>query len=198
MIDIEIIDAWCKSQENEKIIEVPAEYFKEFNEMQAKYVADYFNNSAFIRLPKYEIEFFEWLKKEELSVWNDLWESEMNEPYVVSISFLPILIHEVKRGFPICDLLNCTNYYFTMDHMSDEESKVYIETSRARYLDGKSLTLPQLLALQISAEPIDIWHFAYKNRVSIEEAKNAADALVEDNALVHFKDAEYLAQFVDF
>ena len=58
--------------------------------------------------------------------------------------------------------------------------------------------MPQLLALQISAEPIDIWHFAYKNKFEIETAKKAAESLVEDNALVHFKEAEYLAQFVDF
>lgn len=198
MIDIEIIDEWCKSQENNKIINIPEEYYKNINSEQAKYIAEYFNNSAFIKLPEYEIKFFEWMKIEDPKVWNDLWQSEMNEPYIVSVSFLPILIHEVKRGFPICDLLENTNYYFTMDHMSDEESKVYIETSTVRFMDGKSLTLPQLLALQISAEPIDIWHFAYKNKVSIEEAKQAAHSLVEDDALVHFKEAEYLAQFVDF
>lgn len=198
MIDIEIIDDWCKHQNPKELIVIPEEYYQEMTEDQAAYVVDYFNKSALIKLPDYEIKFFEWLKIYDPTVWHDLWDGELNDPYIVSISFLPFLIHSVKRGFPICDLLNCDNYYFSLAHMSDEESKVYMETSRSRYMNNQSITLPQLLALQISAEPIDIWHFAYKNGITIDEAKSAAHDLIEDNALVHFKEAEYLAKFIDF
>jgi hypothetical protein len=197
-MDIEVIQKWCEDQESTEIIEVPEYLFDELTKEQAQFIVNYFNKTALIKLPKYEIDFFEWLKKNDNAVWDDLWKTEGETPYVVSISFLPMLIKEEKRGFPICDLIDCNNYYFTQDHMTDEESKVYIETSRHRYENNKSLTLPQVLALEISTKPIDIWHFAYKHGLEVETAKEAAHELVEDNALVHLKDAEHVAKFIDF
>jgi hypothetical protein len=197
-MDQETILKWCESQDSAEIIEIPEYLIDELSKEQSEFIADYFNNTALIRLPEYEIEFFEWLKENDEDVWNDLWKTENETPYVVSISFLPMLIREERRGFPICDLLECSNYYFTEAHMTDEESKVYIETSRNRYINDKPLTIPQVLALEISTQPTDIWHFAYKHNLDIKTAKDAVKELVDDNALVHLTDAEHVAKFIDF
>ena len=197
-MDLEQVKEWCEAQDKSKTIEIPEYLYDELNKEQAAYIAKYFNYNALIKLPEYEIEFYDWLKKEDPEVWHDLWNDKDAEPYVVAVSFLPLLIKEVKRGFPICDLIECTNFFFTEAHMTDEESKVYIETSKTRFIEKQGLTVPQLLALEISMDPIDIWHFAYKHRLELDDAKKAVQSLVDDNALVHFKDAEYLAQFVDF
>jgi len=54
-----------------------------------------------------------------------------------------------------------------------------------------------LLALEISVSPIDIWHFAYKHKVPLRDAKAAVAQLVDDHALVHITDAEHLARFIN-
>ena len=66
-----------------------------------------------MKLPPSEISFFEWLKKNDNIVWNDLW-NEDEDLYQVSIDLLP-QFSDNRNGFPICDLQDGLNYYFT-DH----------------------------------------------------------------------------------
>lgn len=179
-------------------IEFPEEIFHELDEDSSVIIKEALSGSTLMKLPQKEINFFEWLKDKEPAVWKDLWEDELAEEYVVSIDFLPLLIYGNRRDFPICDLEKVENFYFTEMHMTDEESKVILESATKRLKEKKDLSLTELLALEISADPTDIWHFAYKYKVEVREAKKAVRALVEDDALVHLKDAEYLAPFVDF
>lgn len=190
---------WCKSQVlDSNVLIIPDEIFNNIDEELSNYIVDFFPKTTLFKLPNKEIAFFEWLKKNDSAIWHDLWLDELNQPYIVSLIFLPVLIKSGYRGFPICDLLNNENYYFAPAHLADKESEIFAESSKTRFANKQSLTVPQLLAIEISMQPIDIWHFAFKHKIELSEAKKAVDALVKDEILVHLKDAEYLSNFIEF
>jgi len=170
--------------------------FNLISEEQAIYLSEVFSSDTLVLLPDYEKKFFEWLRREDYNVWNDLWEGQLHAPYLVGMYFLPLLVKHNGRGFPICDLHSNDNYYFLPKFMTDEESKVIIETSKTRFAHREELSIKELLAIEISFDPIDIWHFAYKHNIDINDAKTAVGELVEDNALVHLKDSEHLSVFL--
>ena len=193
------INKWCQLQVlSEQILNIPKEIFDDISYDQANFILNYFPKSTLFKLPESEIKFFEWLKANDASVWDDLWNDEINEPYIVSLIFLPLMIKNGYRGYPICDLLNNDNYYFSPQHLSENESEIFTESSKTRFLNKESLTVPQLLAIEISMNPIDVWHFAYKHKIELVEAKKGVQALVNDEILVHLKEAEYLSTFIDF
>ncbi len=194
---MDILEYCEKFIEEKKPIIFSEDQFKAMTDEDARAIVARFGDKGLFRLPYSEIYFFEWLKEADSKVWEDLWTSEMDEPYIVSLTFLPKMLLKDGRGFPICDLLSVDNYYFTQSHMVDEESKILIETAKTRFLDKEPLTVAQLLALEISMDPIDIWHFAFKHSIDLQEAKEAVAKLVEDKALVHLTLAEYLAPFVE-
>lgn len=196
MTDTEIIE-YCKSKaENGTYIEFENEIFESLTKEQAQLIAKELGGKVFIKLPQSEIQYFEWLKENDPKIWDDLWLSDEYEPYLVGAALLPVLISDCGRGFPICDLLNNDNYYFNIAMMSDEESKVSIETAQTRFMNKDNLSTSQLLALEISIEPIDVWRFAYKYKISVDEAKAAVHVLVEDQSLVHLTSAEHLAHLI--
>lgn len=180
------------------ILEIPDFIYDEIEQSQAQFLADFYSNDTLFRLPGKEVIFFEWLKENDIDVWTDLWNDELNSPYIISLSFLPLLKRNGYRGFPICDLVTQTNYYFAPAHLADKESELFVESAKTIFMNKQPMTLPQLLAMEISLEPIDIWHFAYKHNVSIADAKKAVHDLVNDELLVHLKDAEHLSTFIDF
>jgi hypothetical protein len=190
---------WCKEQVEEiGFIDFPDELFEEITAELAEFISRKFASTTMMMLPNKEIRFFEWLKIHDIDIWNDLWDNPNEEPYKVGLSFLPLLTNKYGRGFPICDLVNNDNYYFCMALMPDKESTIMLESSKERFREKKDLTVAQLLTLEISTGPIDIWHFAYRHRINLQEAKDAVLQLVDDNVLVHFKEAEYLANFIEF
>jgi hypothetical protein len=150
-----------------------------------------------MKLPERELHFFRWLKNYDRPVWDDLWGGVDEDPYTVGISFLPMLV-EKGGHFPICDLIDEDNYYFSAAHIIDKESKLFLESVKQRYIDKKPLTLSQKLILEISVAPLDIWHFAYRNRVLPDEAKKAAQDLINEKLLIHLTESEHLATFIDF
>lgn len=179
----------------------PEELIDKLTEQHALIIRDYLDTVQLFRLPGSEISFFEWLKENDIEVWKDLWELDNEiqeeEDYLVSKIFLPIILKKDGRGFPICDLVKNDNYYFTLHHLSDEESKIFIESSKERFINKEILTVDQLLALEISMSPIDIWHFAYKHNIELDKAKKAVHDMVEDGVLVHLKESEYLIPFIN-
>lgn len=180
-------------------VQLPEEFFQHGTEEQAEKLAQIFKSNTLIKLPQKEVKFFEWLKINDNKVWKDLWGEDDDEVvYLVGISFIKRLLYRQGRGYPICDLLNCDNYYFTEHHIQDEESKVHVEAATERFRNKKDLSIEQLLALEISIGSIDIWHFAYKHSIELDRAKEAVDILVKDDALVHLKDSEHLVPFIDF
>ncbi len=197
---IELLKYCRNKSEKNGYVEFDAGILEGISERQAELLAESLGHDLLMKLPDAEIAFFEWLRVEDEIVWNDLWKNDSlgNEPYIVSFRFLATLLKSPDRGFPICDLLTTDNYYFSNKHMVDKESDIFLDSVKRIFQDKKDLSLGQLLALEISAEPLDIWHFAYKYNVEIERAKDAVARLVEDNVLVHLKDAEYLAGFIEF
>ena len=174
--------------------------FHKLSVENAEYIHLATNKSHLFKLPEFEINFFEWLREVDAPVWDDLWKSDniSEEPYFVSTLLLSFIIENKDRGFPICDLLTTDNYFFTQDHMVDEESKVFMDVSKSKLENRERMTTTELLALEISLAPIDIWHFAYKFKLSLNQCKNAVHELVKDNALIHLKEAEHLAPFIKF
>ena len=156
MTDKEKILKWCENPDlRGSYLDIPQEIIDLLDTESAETVAEFFNHNKLIKLPAHEIEFFDWLKKNDLEVWNDLWEDEQEEPYIVSVSLLPLLIDKSK-GFPICDLLQTTNYYFTNEHIAGKEALLFLESIKERVKEGGELTPAQELFLEISEGPVDI------------------------------------------
>ena len=197
MTEKQIIEWAVKESSDSSYIQFPEDMFSEISPETAKKLSSRLSGTTLMKLPHYELNFFEWLKKADPNVWKDLWNTE-EIPYIVGLSFLPKLVEKNGRGFPICDLRANDNYYFSTDHMVDEESKILLETSQKLFLEKKELTVTQMLVVEISIAPIDIWHFSYRHKIKLDEAKKSVEELVEDGALVHLKDAEHLAGFIDF
>lgn len=182
---------------NDGVLEIPNSVFLKMEKAHAIILNEAMDKARMFKFPEYEIAFFEWLKEEDPLVWKDLW-GDVDKPYTASLIFLERFLEKDGRGFPICDLLSTDNYYFTPQMMTDEESKVMIETAKEMFKDRIPISEAQLLSLEVSYGGIDIWHFAYKHKIDLKIAKLAVQQLVDDDALVHLKEAEYLAPFVDF
>ena len=197
MTDKELIN-WCKEESlHNRYIKFPEELFISLTLHQAELIVKNFGSNTLIMLPEKEIKFFDWLKEEDPEVWNDLWsENAIDEPYTVAIGFLPILL-EQKRGFPICDLLKCDNYYFSKTHFIAPESNMMLDSVKERFMAHQPLTIGQLLVLEISVAPIDIWRFAFNHNLKLEDSKNAVKSLVDDKIIIHLNTAEQLAAFVE-
>lgn len=189
-----------KATISENKLEFQEDDFSKFSIENAQYIDENTGNRFLFKLPNSEIQFFDWLKEVDPLVWNDLWKSDdLNEsPYFVSTVFLSWIIENKDRGFPICDLRTVDNYYFSIDHMVDEESKVFMDVSKAKLENRTRMTTTELLSLEISLAPIDIWHFAYKFKLDLNQCKEAVHSLSKDNALVHLREAEHIAPFIKF
>lgn len=188
---------WCIEylKEND-FLEFPEEIFEKITKEKSEFLVEKLGKRTLMKLPLKEIKFFEWLKSNDLKVWNDLWDSE-EEEYVVALNFLPHIL-EASRGFPICDLVNNDNYYFTSSHFIDKEAQLFIESVQQMYREQKKLTVEQTLALEISIAPIDIWRFCYRYNIEIERAKQAVKNLINDGIIIHLKNAEQLANFIEW
>lgn len=181
---------WVVFQEN---------VFESLTPQQAIDVVRQLDPNSMMMLSEREIEFFEWIKQVDYAIWEDLWDDDSIPPYVVSLSFLPLLVYQSNsNGFPICDLLKNDNYYFNISMMNADHSKEVLEAARGRFESNQKLDLHQLLALEIAFSGIDIWHFAYKYGIDVEVAKLAAEVLIKDNALNHYKKYDEIANYLDF
>lgn len=192
----QIIDFFAKLVNEDKVLEIPNEIFSKMEKEYGELLQKEFNYTRLMRLPDPEVQFFEWLKENDRLVWNDLWQDE-ELGYVISIEFLPKLLEKDGRGFPICDLRTIDNYYFTPQLLVDKESDVLVEAAKVRFKEKQALPTNQLLALEIHFGGIDVWHFAYKHKIDLAEAKKAAHSLVEDQILIHLTEAEHIAPILE-
>ncbi len=189
---------WVQQHAENNIVEFPEELLQALSEEQLQVIARELGASMFMRLPASDIRFFEWLKRADENVWNDLWNDDIQpEPYVVGLALLPDIMRG-NRGFPICDLVNEPNFYFTHLHVRGEEAKPYLEALRLRLEKGDELGIPELFLLELTQAPIDIWRFAYLYRVSINTVKQAVMQLVEDELLSYTPTREELSAYLDF
>jgi hypothetical protein len=170
------------------VIEIPDEIFWTITREQAKEIAEHFSGAVFVRLPASERKFFEWLRNEEESVWNDLWESdfpdehERTPPYLVSIGILPEMVYE-GRGFPICDLSTQPNYFFSYRNFHAEEIKPMIDAIVQRIENKVDVSPKEIFLMEMRRAPIDAWRFAYFYRMPVSDVKRIAAELIEDGVL---------------
>lgn len=191
----EIINKCQQSIDARGFIDLDNDIYKCIDSTIATAIASEFGHSHTVLLPEKELRFFEHLRAADEAVWRDLWADSGETLYRVGAAYMPLLV-EPRRGFPICDLVNCDNYYFTKEHLIGEESMVMLETARNLFHARKQLSLAQWLVLEISTDPLDIWRFAYLFNISVQDAKNVVARLVEDNAIIHLTESEHLAPFV--
>lgn len=196
MEEQEIIKWITAQDDNKSFIVIPEEMFDKLDLENAKFICGFLNNNRMMKLPEREIRFFEWLKIHDPKVWEDIWFESEEEPYIVGVGLLPQLIDKLT-GFPICELQFEDNYYFTVNHIVDKEAHLFLESIKTRFLDKKELTLQQLLLLQISMQPTDIWHFAYHFNQDLNQSKHAIKSLAQDKMIVHLTNSDHLAAFID-
>ncbi len=163
---------------------------------QAREVIKQFGANTLLLLPSAEIRFFEWLKERAPEVWNDLWQEDEvgNQAYVVALAHLEDLLPQ-GRGFPICDLQNQPNFYFTYKHILHEEAKPYVDAVLQKLEDGKQLSLAETFVLEIREKPLDIWRFAYNYKLDPEQAKAIVYELVEGGILQYTPSKDELSEY---
>jgi len=153
-----------------------------------------FKGYGLLKLPPKEIAFFEWLKENDENVWNDLWECD-DEPYKISIEFLHHFLND-ENGFPICDLENEDNYWFSVKHIKPK-GKQNFESINMKLKSRQKLTLEELLLYEIVQSSIDIWHFCYRYKIDLDKAKGLVTELHKNDILVHLTDREDLVKYID-
>lgn len=161
---------------------------------QIQHTIDYFHGYTLMRLPEEEIAFFEWLKSADPEVWQDLWKSG-GEPYLVSIDFLHHLAGK-KGSFPICDLIDQANYWFSVKHIKPKGNEALAEIINQVEL-GNRLDSEQEFLLQLSTEDQDIWHFCYRYKFSIDKMKKSIENMEYKGWLVHLPDRADLVKYIE-
>jgi hypothetical protein len=168
------------------------------SEKDAEDVREEFGMHTLLRLPEHEIAFYEWLRTSDPSVWTDLWGDAAEAPYQVSLAYLKDFVGAPGKGaFLICDLQTQDNYFFTPDMLLEKESTEFVNAVRDRFIGGGTLTVEQALTVEISAGPVDVWHFAYMRGIDLLRAKRAITSLVDDRIIVHVRSAEHLSTYFD-
>jgi hypothetical protein len=147
-----------------------------------------------MELPAEEIDFFIWLKENDLPVWDDLWKEE-EEHYRVSLDFLHHFIQN-GNGFPICDLIDVDNYWFHSRHLKPKALEKMDEIQEK--LDGKgSLSFEEGILIEIARGSIDLWHFCYRYKLLISVAKKKIEIMHREDLLVHLSSREDLVKYLD-
>ncbi len=177
-------------------MEFGAEELDNLNTIDLKHILDVFKGHALMKLPASEIRFFEWLKEADPSVWDDLWADAEDEAYLVSVNFLS---HFVGRnlGFPICDLVDEPNYWFSPRHIKpkgrEELDEIFVKVEQ-----GVKLNLAEYFLYSLHAGSFDIWHFCYKHKLDIADVKAIVEDLVFRGLLVHLTQRDDLVKYLDF
>lgn len=162
---------------------------------QTRHLIDYFHGYTMMRLPESEQVFFEWLKENDARVWDDLWGTE-EDLYLTSVDLLGNFTGETG-GFPICDLLEIPNYWFTKDHIKSKGMEALQEILTLAEA-GADLSAEQQFLLQVSGQNTDIWHFCFMFDVPVAEMKKAIEDMVYKGWIVHLPDREDLVKYIEF
>lgn len=152
-----------------------------------------YGSSVLLQLPPRERVFFDWLRAADPDVWTDLWGDDEN--LLVALSYIPDL-QKGGAGFPICELVDNPNYYFTAKHLTPtgiEESQKILEKAQS----GKELSIGEALLFEIMLAPTDIWRFCYKYNVPLKRGKETVHHLYSLNILVHLTEREDLIRYIE-
>ncbi len=184
------------------IVSIPDEIFWKITPEQAKALAEAFGTTVFLRLPESEIKFFEWLRRTEPAVWEDLWgmdipDGESDEPYLVGMGLLPEMVQEA-RGFPICDLTTQSNFYFSIKNFNAEEIKPMIDAIMYRMENKVDVSPKELFLMEVRRAGIDVWRFSYFYRIPVADVKHIVAELVEDGVLRYASSREDMSEFLEW
>jgi hypothetical protein len=169
---------------------------KEIAGLDSKKVAtivDHFHGRALMKVPPSEILFFEWLKKIENRVWNDLW-GEGDDLYLVSIDLLGQFLKE-KNGYPICDLEE-ENYYFTVKHIKPKGMQE-MERIIKKTEDGIQLDIDELILFELHIAPFDLWHFAFRYQLPMDDLKKLISDMEYKGWIVRLSESADLLRYVE-
>ncbi len=158
------------------------------------HLIEYFHGYTLMQIPEAERIFFEWLKQNDAGVWDDIWGGE-EDLYMASVDLLGSFTGETG-GFPICDLLEVPNYWFSKEHIKPKGMEVLPEIL-AHAESGAPLNAEQQFLLQISGQNTDIWHFCFMFDVTVADMKKAIEEMVYKGWIVHLPDREDLVKYID-
>jgi hypothetical protein len=190
----EIISQKEAQLQEQGFLEFSQEELSNFDQEIVKHIKEHFRGYAMMMLPESELEFFEWLKREDRAVWDDLWKDEEN-PYNVSIDFLHHFLED-GNGFPICDLIEEENYWFTAKHIKPKGLEQF-DTINEKIDNNQRFTFEEALLFEIIQHSIDIWHFCYRYKMPIHIAKQKITKMKSDELLVHLTKREDLVKYLD-
>jgi hypothetical protein len=155
---------------------------------QAQELSIYFGSQFLIKLPLKEREFFDWVKEQDIDVWQDLW-GDCEEPYFVSMSFLQDFLPKA-RGFPICDLQKLDNYYFSQHNITSENGSPFCDASLEAVKAGGKIRIDQAFIVEIWRAPIDIWRFSYMYNTPLFAVKEMVEWLLKEEIITKTIDSE--------
>lgn len=186
-------------------VDFPPEVWAAITPELAAKLAEQHQSSVFVRLPQPEIEFFEWLRYHDTEIWRDLWEVTPEEAvlpeelqavsYLVGIGLISELVVP-GRGFPICDLIQNPNYYFSIKNLRAEEAKPFIDAALAHIDNNQPLSPAECFLLELRRASIDIWRFAYLYHISPDNAKRVALQLAQDGLLDYAPGRDDVSQYL--
>ena len=164
-----------------RTVELTEEQFADLTVEQASSIVASHGASTLIRLPMREQQFFEWLRENDPTVWNDLWEGD-ESPYIVSLAHLVDLLPK-GRGFLICDLVSQQNFNFSVVDITPEEGTGLLDASLQLVRDNGQLQLHQAFLVEVWRAPIDQWRFAWMYGLTLDVVKELVIWLISEGIL---------------
>ena len=183
-----------KSLTKNRILSFTKDELEQLRMDETDYFVKAMERNILFKLPDNEIAFFDWLEKNDPLIWDDIWDGEENV-YHVSLDLLPQFIDN-KNGFPICDLIEQSNFWFIVEHIKPKGME-QLKTILEKFNKGQQLENTELFLLEISQAPMDIWHFSYKYELSIKTVKAMVEKMVYDGWIVHLPDREDLIKYIE-
>ncbi len=190
----ELISGKEKQLQKDKFIQFTDFEISEFEDVDITKIISHFHGHTMLKLPPSEIKFFEWLKKNDNDVWNDIWDMD-DSIYEVSVDFLSQFI-EGKNGFPICDLQDVPNYYFTVKHIKPKGLQ-HMEDIIQRLENKEKINIEELLLYELHLAPTDIWHFCYNYNLPLDKAKKAISDMEYKGWIVHLSKSQDLMRYIE-
>ena len=164
-------------------VSLPEETIARMTREQAEEIASLYSATTLIALPERERTFFAWLRANDPEVWQDLWGSDEEQEYLVSIGFLPELLPK-RRGFLICDLEEHQNFYFTEESITPEEGKIFLDAALDIVHANGQLEMEQAFVIEAWRAPIDMWRFAYNYNLPLAEVRKMVLWLLSEEILL--------------
>lgn len=175
-----LLERLASSTEQVRRVDFSEEEIATISSEQADQVVALYGASSLMLLPERERTFFDWVKKSDPAVWNDLWGGD-EEPYLVSMAYLRDLLPK-RRGFLICDLTELQNYWFTAEQITND-GKALLDAALEIVQNNGQLSIDKAFIVEVWRAPIDIWRFAYMYSQPLETVRDLVHWLLQEEIL---------------